>query len=175
MIEVIGRDLPESSPAREVWKEVQQEMRHIQRILNDLLDYARPRSPEFHAADLNATAEHAVKLARQQVLSRPIEIEMIPAKNLPPVEHDPAQIQQVLLNLLLNAIQAIDGSRPGGGAPGSARRLRRGDGEPIPGVASIPANCPIFSGRFSPPRGRAPVWASRSPSASCRRTADALK
>ena len=48
VIEVIGRDLPESSPGREVWKEVQQEMRHIQRILNDLLDYARPRSPEFH-------------------------------------------------------------------------------------------------------------------------------
>ena len=60
------------------------------------------------AADLNATAERAVKLARQQVLSRPIQIELIPAPDLPPVEHDSAQIQQVLLNLLLNAIQAIE-------------------------------------------------------------------
>jgi two-component system NtrC family sensor kinase len=110
VIEFIGRDLPASSPAREVWKEVQQETKHIQRILNDLLDYARPRAPELHAADLNSTAEYAVKLARQQVLSRPIEIEMLPAVDLPPVEHDPAQIQQVLLNLLLNAIQAIDGA-----------------------------------------------------------------
>jgi len=108
VIEVIGHDLPESSAGREVWKEVQQEMHHIQRILNDLLNYARPRSPEFHAADLNATAERAVKLARQQVLSRPIQIELIPAPDLPPVEHDSAQIQQMLLNLLLNAIQAIE-------------------------------------------------------------------
>jgi len=109
VLEVIGQDLPETSPAREVWKEVQQEIRHIQRILNDLLDYARPRSPKIQAADLNATAEHSVRLARQQVLSRPIDIELFPAGQLPPVEHDTAQLQQVLLNLLLNSIQAIDG------------------------------------------------------------------
>lgn len=110
VIEVIGRDLPESSPAREVWKEVQQEMKHIQRILNDLLDYARPRLPDIRPADLNSTAEHAVKLARQQVFSRPVEIELITSPGLPAVEHDSGQIQQVLLNLLLNAIQAIEGS-----------------------------------------------------------------
>ena len=109
VIEIIGHDLPESASTREIWKEVQQEMRHIQRILNDLLDYARPRAPEFHPADLNATADRAVNLARQQVLSRPIEINLSRAEGLPLVEHDSAQIQQVLLNLLLNAIQAIEG------------------------------------------------------------------
>ena len=109
VLEVIGHDLPESSPVREVWKEVQQEIRHIQRILSDLLDYARPHSPEFRVSDLNATVEHAVRLARQQVLSRPIEIAFVPMPHLPPVEHDTAQIQQMLLNLMLNAIQAIDG------------------------------------------------------------------
>ena len=110
VLEVIGHDLPETSPAREVWKEVQQEIRHIQRILNDLLDYARPHLPDFRVSDLNATVEHAVKLARQQVLSRPIEIAFVPTPQFPPVEHDSAQIQQMLLNLMLNAIQAIDGS-----------------------------------------------------------------
>jgi signal transduction histidine kinase len=109
VLEVIGHDLPESSPVRDVWKEVQQEIRHIQRILNDLLDYARPHSPEFRASDLNTTVEHAVKLARQQVLSRPVEIAFVPMPQLPPVEHDTSQIQQMLLNLMLNAIQAIDG------------------------------------------------------------------
>jgi len=109
VIEIIGRDLPDSSPSRGVLKEVQQEVLHIQQILSELLDYARPKPPEFHAADLNATTEHAVALARQQALSRPIQIELIKAEGLPVVEHDTAQIQQVLLNLLLNAIQAING------------------------------------------------------------------
>ena len=110
VIDVIGRELPASSPNREVWKDVQEEIRQVQKILNELLDYARPKPPHFTAADLNATAEHAVNLARQQVLSRPIRISLVKAPGLPPVEHDAAQMQQVLLNLLLNATQAIEGA-----------------------------------------------------------------
>jgi len=108
VMDIIGRDLPESSPAREVLGEVQQEILQIKRILSDLLETARPRPPDFRAADLNSTTEHAVSLARQQTISRPIEIKLSRAHELPPVEHDAGQIQQVLLNLLLNAIQAID-------------------------------------------------------------------
>jgi signal transduction histidine kinase len=52
--------------------------------------------------------EHAVMLARQQVLSRPIRIELQKAPDLPEVEHDNDQVHQVLLNLLLNAVQAIE-------------------------------------------------------------------
>ena len=108
VIEIIGRDLPESSPSREVLKEVQQEVLHIKQILSDLLDYARPKPSAFRAGDLNLTAEHAVGLARQQALSRPIGIELVEAEGLSEVEHDAAQIQQVLLNLLLNSVQAIE-------------------------------------------------------------------
>jgi signal transduction histidine kinase len=109
VIEVIGRDLPESSPARAVLKEVRHEVQHINRIVSDLLETARPKSPEFRFADLNATAEHAVMFARQQSLAKPIKIELRRDDDLPLVEHDTGQIHQVLLNLLLNAIQAVDG------------------------------------------------------------------
>jgi signal transduction histidine kinase len=108
VIEVLGQELPETSPSRDIWKEVRQEIEHIQKILNDLLEYARPRPPQFQLADLNATAAQAVHLVQQQVRSRPITIELVKADGLP-VEHDTAQIQQLLLNLLLNAVQAIDG------------------------------------------------------------------
>jgi two-component system sensor histidine kinase HydH len=47
-------------------------------------------------------------LARQQVLSRPIKIELQKAPDLPEVEHDSDQVHQVLLNLLLNAVQAVE-------------------------------------------------------------------
>jgi signal transduction histidine kinase len=109
-IEIIGRELPASSPSREVLQEVRHEVLHIQTILTELLQYARPQPPEFHPGDLNATAEHAVALARQQAASRPIQLEFVPAEQLAPVEHDAAQIQQVLVNLLLNALQAIEGA-----------------------------------------------------------------
>jgi len=107
VVEVMGRELPPESSSRAVLPEVHSEIQHIQAILNDLLVYARPRPPEFHPADLNATVEQAVFLARQQVRTKPIEITLEPEKRLPGILHDPVQVQQVILNLLLNGIQAI--------------------------------------------------------------------
>jgi len=109
VIDVIGRDLPESSGGRQVLQEVKREVVHIERALSDLLAYARPRPQQILLADLNVTATLAVELARQQIMSRPIRVEIEECPNLPLVEHDPAQIEQVLLNLLLNAIQATPG------------------------------------------------------------------
>ncbi len=110
VIEIIGRDLPATSPARAVVKDVRSEIAQINRILSDLLQTARPHPPEIRSSDLNTTVEHAVMLARQHALSRAIEIELQKNPNLPEVAHDSGQMHQVLLNLLLNAIQAIDGT-----------------------------------------------------------------
>ncbi|MFZ0758433.1 MAG: ATP-binding protein [Candidatus Sulfotelmatobacter sp.] len=110
VIEIVGRDLPATSPARAVVKDVRLEITRISRTLTDLLETARPRRPEIRRSNLNTTVEHAVMLARQQVLSKPIKIELQKAPHLPEVEHDSDQIHQVLLNLLLNAVQAMDGA-----------------------------------------------------------------
>ncbi len=110
VMQIVGRDLPPSSPACDVVKDVQEEVLRINRIVSDLLETARPRAPEYQLADLNSTVEHAVSFARQQALSKPIEIEFRKAPDLGLVEHDPRQLHQVLLNLLLNAIQALNGA-----------------------------------------------------------------
>ena len=108
VIEIIGRDLPPMSPARAVVREVRQEIAQIDRIVTDLLEIARPRRPQICRGNLNTTVEHAVMLARQQALSRPISIELKKSTDLPEIEHDSDQIHQVMLNLLLNSIQAIE-------------------------------------------------------------------
>ncbi len=110
VIEIVGRDLPSTSPARAVIKDVRQEIAQINRIVTDLLETARPHPPQIRLSNLNTTVEHAVMLARQQVLSKPIKIELQKAPDLPEVEHDSDQIHQVLLNLLLNAVQAVTGA-----------------------------------------------------------------
>jgi len=108
VIEIISRDLPSTSPARAVVKDVRLEIAQINRILTDLLETARPHPPQIRLSNLNTTVEHAVMLARQQVLSKPIKIELQKAPELSEVEHDSDQIHQVLLNLLLNAVQAME-------------------------------------------------------------------
>ena len=109
VMDIIGRDVPPTSPAQDVLKDVREEVLRINRIVTDLLETARPKAPQIQLADLNTTAEHALMFAREQAISKPIHFEFTRDSELPPVEHDPAQIQQVLLNLTLNAIQAIDG------------------------------------------------------------------
>lgn len=124
VVDVMGKELPAHSPSRAVLGDVQREVFHIQAILNDLLSYARPRPPDFHPADLNTTIEQAILLSRQQVLTKPIQIQFDPSPSLPKVSHDPALIQQVVLNLLLNGIQAISGS-------GQVRVALTRDGEQV--------------------------------------------
>jgi hypothetical protein len=108
VIEIIGRDLPTSSPARAVVKDVRQEIARINHIVTDLLQTARPHPPKVRKSDLNVTVEHAVMLGRQQALAKSIEISLQKDPSLPEIEHDSDQIHQVLLNLLLNSLQAID-------------------------------------------------------------------
>jgi len=111
VIEIVGRDLPPDSPARTVIKDAREEAVQINRILTELLEIARPKPPQFRTSDVRSTAEHAVLFARQQAVTKRIMIELEIAEDIPLVEHDPNQINQVLLNLLLNAIQAMD--KPG--------------------------------------------------------------
>lgn len=108
VIEIIGRDLPATSPARSVVKDVRQEIARINHIVTDLLQTARPHPATVRKSDLNTTVEHAVMLGRQQALAKAIQITLYKDPSLPEVEHDSDQIHQLLLNLLLNALQAID-------------------------------------------------------------------
>ena len=109
VVDIMSKDLPANSSSRAVMGDVQKEILRIQAILNDLLSYARPRPPDFHAGDLNTTVEQAVLLAQQQVLTKPVKIIFTANRSLPSVVHDPGLIQQVVLNLVLNGIQAIPG------------------------------------------------------------------
>jgi signal transduction histidine kinase len=109
VMDVVGKELPKDSASRQVLPDVLGEIQHIQKILNDLLAYARPRPPVFHDADLNETVEQAIALAREQVRTKPIQIAFSREDGAFKVFHDPVQIQQVVLNLALNAIQAITG------------------------------------------------------------------
>lgn len=111
VLDIVSRDLPPDSPARSVLGDAKQEAVQINRILTDLLETARPKPPQFKKADLAGTVEHAVVFARQQAVTKRITIEFQTESVLPPIEHDPHQINQVLLNLLLNAIQSMD--KPG--------------------------------------------------------------
>jgi two-component system NtrC family sensor kinase len=109
-MDIMSRNLPANHADAKILLEVRNQVSRIQGILTDLLDYARPKPSRRVPADLNMVAEQAVFLARQQISNGRIELAFVPVPELPLVVHDPARMQQVLLNLILNGIQAISGA-----------------------------------------------------------------
>lgn len=107
-IEIITRDFPRDHPDREILDDLRQEVRRIEKVLNDLLAYARPKPPEFGTADLREVVARTLQFARQQAGGKRVEFSIQVPGDLPHFRMDTEQLHQVLLNLVLNGIQAIE-------------------------------------------------------------------
>jgi len=89
------------------------ETKRCRQIVRGLLDFARQMPPEKQACDLVEIVERAVQIVQVQLAARRVELRKQLRADLPQVHVDANQIQQVLVNLLLNASDAIG---DGGGA-----------------------------------------------------------
>jgi two-component system sensor histidine kinase AtoS len=112
-LDVLAADLELEEEDKEVFARVVNEVNRMEKLLKNFLNYARPPQPHFDLIDINrlldSSLENAeVAISNQKGLS--IHFERNLFTELPQVEADPSQLQQVLLNLLLNAIDTIESS-----------------------------------------------------------------
>jgi nitrogen-specific signal transduction histidine kinase/ActR/RegA family two-component response regulator len=84
-----------------------QEADRTRRIVQNLLDFARQRPPERHPTPLRALIKSVLDLQAYSINASRIDVELDIEPDVPPVPLDRAQMQQVLLNVTLNAIQAM--------------------------------------------------------------------
>jgi two-component system, NtrC family, sensor histidine kinase HydH len=127
-IELLVEDLAgaESPRDRRMLKKievVQRECRRLQSILDDFLKFARVGELHAEACDLNRIVTEFIEFYRPQAAECGIEISPHLAPDLPPVRLDAALFRQVLLNLALNAQQAM----PKGGLLEVQTRFRDGN------------------------------------------------
>jgi PAS domain S-box-containing protein len=80
-------------------------------IANGLLNFSRTSTTEFRSTDLNQVVRDTLSLLEHQFKTAQILVELELADELPPIHGNPGKLQQVFLNLLLNAKDAM----PGGG------------------------------------------------------------
>jgi len=107
-IEIITKDFPKDHPDREVLEDLRQEVRRIEKTLNELLVYARPKPPQLGRTNIKETIARTLQLARRQTGQRKVEFSIQISPKIPDFLADSEQIHEVLLNLVLNGIQAID-------------------------------------------------------------------
>ena len=92
---------------REMLNLMQGQITRITHVLRDLMDFARTRPPERQPLDLNQTVEASLRLARFDKGFNKIAVTEDYAPALPLIQADAGQLQQVFLNLLLNARDAM--------------------------------------------------------------------
>jgi signal transduction histidine kinase len=108
-ITIINDDFSPADPRKEILGEVLEQVKRMDKTVNDLLFFGRPTDPEPVCTDLNAVLRKTLIFASQHRGSKGGLIEKVldMQEDIPPVYVDPKQIQQVFLNLILNAIQAM--------------------------------------------------------------------
>lgn len=90
---------------------ISNEAERAARIVRSLLSFARPGKPEKRPVSLNPLIEETLALRADELSIRNIAVTRDLAADIPPVAGDRHQLQQVLLNLLVNAEQAIGRGR----------------------------------------------------------------
>jgi signal transduction histidine kinase len=129
-LDLVARDGGLSQPSRDHLAKARTQVERVRTILRDLLGFARPARGECAPVDLAQLAEEVIELVSAQRRYAGIAFRVIVAGEVPRALADRAGVAQLLLNLLLNAGDAV---RPTGGevrvrlAPGALER-RAGDG-----------------------------------------------
>jgi two-component system NtrC family sensor kinase len=83
------------------------ESRRCGDLIKNLLTLSRTAPMNVQSTDLNSVVDRSLMLVRHQLELRAVELQLNLAKNLPLLNCDPAQIEQVLIALIINAIDAM--------------------------------------------------------------------
>ncbi|MCP4756639.1 MAG: AAA family ATPase [Proteobacteria bacterium] len=93
---------------RETLKDVEKGTSHMMTIINHLRDFARPMELELQSTDLNDVLEESLILVNEQIRIRNIQLEKEFSPHLPSVLGNSHQLEQVFINLLTNARDALE-------------------------------------------------------------------
>lgn len=107
-----------------VLEKITQQSFRAAEIANGLLNFSRTSTTEFRATNLNQVIRDTLSLLEHQFKTAQIEVDLELAVDLPSIQGNPGKLQQVFLNLLLNAKEAM----PGGGSMRIATQISMPNG-----------------------------------------------
>lgn len=111
--QVLAEQLEDTDPRREIMQEMIVQVERLNKTLTDLLSFAKPRAPQLMPVNVNEMVQNAILLTRSQAEKQKVQIVEKYAEGatdrspLPLINLDQEQMKQVLLNLILNAFQAM--------------------------------------------------------------------
>lgn len=108
-VQIFAREFKGDEKKSRILKEILQQIARLDKSVKDLLNYASPSMSELAMGELNQIIEKALFFVIQQPNAKEIKFVKELDDSLPKILVDDKQIQQVLLNLFLNALNAMSG------------------------------------------------------------------
>jgi len=105
--QILQRHIPPDDISTEPLATIERESMRCKRIVQNLLDFARMGEPHLLQVDLHQTLEATCQLLEYQSSRGKMQLVKSYATDLPPVNGDPQQLQQVFVNIMLNAYQSM--------------------------------------------------------------------
>ncbi|MBX7099231.1 MAG: HAMP domain-containing protein [Myxococcaceae bacterium] len=106
----LGLESTSMDEAKEYFRLIDSDAQRANGILQRLLDFARPPDVEREHLDLNEVVDASLKLCAHQMQLAGVKVHTSLAQGLPGIEGNSNQLRQVLLNLMMNAAQAMESS-----------------------------------------------------------------
>lgn len=132
-----GSLFPENSDNRKAAEVMTHEVERLNRVISELLEMARPADIKMRETDVNILIESSLRLVSQDAESASVSIETDVDPDMPRIIADPDRLAQTLINLYINAIQAMpEGGRLGVSSGLSEKGLKitvRDSGGGLPG------------------------------------------
>jgi len=111
-VQVFHAELSDDDPKKAITSEMLNQIKRLDRTIKGLLNYARPKPPSFELHYVKDILDKAVFFIYPEANKQGVTIQIHSEDDTPKIKVDPDQIQQVFLNLMINALQAM----PSGGA-----------------------------------------------------------
>jgi len=105
---LVLEDLPPDAPIRKNIEKMMKQTTRCKDIVKGLLDFARQAEPKIELHDINKLVEETLSLIQSQSLFHNIRVNKTLSRLLPHIAVDGAQIQQVFMNIILNAADAME-------------------------------------------------------------------
>lgn len=109
--QLLARQLTADETQRKIVGNILDAIQKIEGVVKNTLSYARPEEPAFRFTELTRVIEQSLGVVRRSLDKAKVQVEFDPPARILPVFVDPNQVQQVFVNIFLNAIHAM----PAGG------------------------------------------------------------
>jgi signal transduction histidine kinase len=96
-----------SANQKEDFEVISEEIRHIDTILRNFLEFSRPPKLHIQSVSPSDVVDMALQLLRHRLESYGVEVELYRQRRLPQIQGDPEQLKELLVNLMVNACEAM--------------------------------------------------------------------